>query len=263
MYWRSFVLPALKTSPTVNNAALPRRSHYRWCDRWSLAHLGGKEMMVEMFWLPSESTCSSSQMAELKGAFVRWDSTLIMSLLTWGYICCKSLCILLVCEQYYFFRLNMKHRDKLAIMRPTTDESCHARKYMNILDLQLIMLCLIHQLYCKYLCYFIHNQKIGFNVWVMEVYSRAAPACFSLYWLGFKSGLAESELSKIIKNVDCRYNDAVHDRMRLPFIFSQPIFIPDLGATEPRNGPPLQGIHMIHLYTHVCRGKTGSRLACL
>lgn len=67
--------------------------------------------------------------------------------------------------------------------------------------------------YTVYVCVdLIHNQLIGFNFKVMEVHSRAAPACFSLYWLGFKSGLAEIELSKIVKNVDSRIsNQAICD----------------------------------------------------
>lgn len=39
------------------------------------------------------------------------------------------------------------------------------------------------------------------------MHSRAAPAFFSLDWLGFKSGLAEIELSKIVKNVDSRISN--------------------------------------------------------
>lgn len=88
-------------------------------------------------------------------------------------------------------------------MKPTTDESCHAEKYMNILNLEFNILCLCVDLS--------HNQLIGFNLWVMQMHSRAAPACFSLYCLGFNSGLTEIELSKI-KNVDSRIsNQAICD----------------------------------------------------
>lgn len=46
----------------------------------------------------------------------------------------------------------------------------------------------------------------------MQIHSRAASAGFRLFWLGFKSGLAEIELSKAVKNVDSKIsNQAICD----------------------------------------------------
>lgn len=144
----SFAFPALKTDP--RSTMWFRRDNLITADAtdevWHT--LEEKRRWLKCFDFPLNPPVAAARWRSWKGAFVGWDSMLIMSLLTPGYICCMtSLFILLLCEQYYFFMLNMKHHDKLAIMRPTTDESCHAGKYMNILNLELSILCLIHLFY--------------------------------------------------------------------------------------------------------------------
>lgn len=187
MDWHSFVLLAFKTDR--QSTIWLRRDDLISADATDEAWhtLEEKIRWLKCFDFPQNPPVAAARWRSWKGAFVGWDSTLIMSLLTRGYICCmKSLFILLHCEQCYFFMLNMKHRDKLAIMRLTTDERCHAGKYEHLEFRAQYPLCLIHLLnMCVDLS---HNQLIGFKLWVMQMHSRAAPACFSLYWLGFKSG---------------------------------------------------------------------------
>lgn len=143
MAWNPFALPASKTEQQStmwlchNDLITADATDEVWHT------LEEKKRWLKCFDFPLNPPVAAARWRSWKGAFVGWDSTLIMSLLTRGYICCI---ILLLCEQYYFFMLNIKHCDKLAIMRPTADESCHAEKYINIMNLELSILCLIHLL---------------------------------------------------------------------------------------------------------------------
>lgn len=95
-------------------------------------------------------------------------------------------------------------------MRQTTDDRVatqHNEKY--ILNLELHILCLACVRVCADLS---HNQLTEFYLWVLQIHSRADSASFRLYWLGFKSGVAEIELSKAVKNVDSEIsNQAICD----------------------------------------------------
>lgn len=68
----------------------------------------GTELMVEIFWLPSEPPVASARWLSWKRVCVGRDISLIMSLLTWGCIwCIKSLFMLPLCERQPLHFLNV------------------------------------------------------------------------------------------------------------------------------------------------------------